>query len=43
MGISGACRREELCKMSIDYIEFKVDVVVVVILATKNNVPNIGN
>ncbi|CAH1366183.1 unnamed protein product, partial [Tenebrio molitor] len=27
MGISGACRREELCKMSIDYIEFKVDVV----------------
>lgn len=39
MGISEACRREELCKMSIDDIEFKEDVVVVTIPATKNNVP----
>ncbi|KAK4880253.1 hypothetical protein RN001_008399 [Aquatica leii] len=38
MGISGACRREELCKMSIDDIEFKTDVVMVTVPATKTNV-----
>lgn len=38
MEISGACGREELCKMTIDDIKFKVDVVVVVISQTKTNV-----
>jgi integrase len=38
MGIAGACRREELCKMSIDDIEFKTDVVFVTVPETKNNV-----
>lgn len=39
MGISGACRREELCKMSINDIEFKGDVILVSVPETKNNVP----
>lgn len=37
MGISGACRREELCKMSTQDIEFKSNIIIVTIPQTKTN------
>lgn len=37
MGISGACRREELCKMSTQDIEIKNNLIIVTIPQTKTN------
>lgn len=38
MGISGACRREELCKISINDVQFKTDLILINLPDTKTNV-----